>query len=43
MYRSKGARRRLHGIAHPHVMHTTIRLGKPRQPVENPTLPTTAT
>jgi diguanylate cyclase (GGDEF)-like protein len=47
MYRSKGARRRPHQhvSTHQHLIHTTLRLGKPRQPAEkDPTpRPTTAT
>ena len=44
MYRSKSSRRRPHLTAHQHVIHTTLRLGRPRQPVEkDPTRPTTAT
>ncbi|GAA2590906.1 hypothetical protein GCM10010399_21540 [Dactylosporangium fulvum] len=43
MYRAKRARRRPH-LAAQHVLHTTLRLGKPRQPVEkDPTRPTSAT
>jgi len=44
MYRSRGALRRPHPGAHQHLLHTTLRLGKQRQPAEKDSpRPTTAT